>query len=1114
MRFTKLVVESFQAVQHAEVEFGPGLNILYGPNDLGKSTLATAIRAALLVPPGSAEASTFAPWYADAVPLVSLSFTDDAGHHWRVKKGFGSSGARAGAELFHSKDGSSFVADSKARQVEETLRRLLSWGIPAPGGKGGPRGLPTSFLSQVLLGSQTDVDSVLGKSLADDLDGTGKLRLTTALATLAQDPLFKKVLDAAQREVDQCFTPTGQRTRAKGSRFLAATQLVKQLQEELRTLERQLTDSASIEETVNVHRERRARAVMREGDSAVALAAVRERVTKTREREEAIDRLDVATAAVHAIDAHAAKVDALSAEVDALTVKVQTREEDASRSLSRSAGAEAGVRAAEEAHRVATSEDGARERELRRARLGEEAAGVNAKKQAARGRRAEISAAVSARAGAKAARAAAAAAQATFAKVALALEGHRGRVKNAERDVELARAILAYGRWRAAVSAAADGAKAAVAAADARAEADAKDVEAAALDGEARATDDELASRRAALPEDEEVSSLARLERDLEIAEAALGGGLSVAVRPRTGVRIQASLDHAPPVDEPNLASERVFDAERHVRLSVGDLVDIEISAGAADQRRSVEELRARWTAEAVPALARAAVTSVAEIAGALAVIAKDSSRAADVKRRASQLRVDAKAARERAAERDAQAAKLAASPSDLEAREQAIGTAERAALQAGFEKLGKGWESAAEALHRHKTSESKGAQAQLATEAPAAKVAEYQVSETELNAAKAAAAAETASSSVGGGDPEALLHAVDDEVGSLGLREAQIAEEIAALAAEATGQAAAATKALEAAQAQLTSAREAHTAAVAALDAAKAELNARTGERTVLRSQLDGMDRAGALALSAQRDGELAARPPVAAASVADVADAEREVEDAKRELEAAKEELHKSEGALSKVGGRAVRDEVDRVKEALKAATLRERDLEVDADAWKMLRDTLREVENEEGAHLGRALAGPVAARFGELTGGRYQNLRLDAKLQTESLDAATGVADGTEVLRALSIGTRDQLATLIRLTIADQLRTAIVLDDHLVHSDPRRLAWFRDVLTKTAVSTQVIVFTCRPEDYVSKSELPDGAAMRDLAGGAVRVVDMARVVKRWEGIASVPPPAEVHT
>ena len=40
MRFIRLVVEAFRAIEHAEVHLGAGLNVLYGPNDLGKSTLA------------------------------------------------------------------------------------------------------------------------------------------------------------------------------------------------------------------------------------------------------------------------------------------------------------------------------------------------------------------------------------------------------------------------------------------------------------------------------------------------------------------------------------------------------------------------------------------------------------------------------------------------------------------------------------------------------------------------------------------------------------------------------------------------------------------------------------------------------------------------------------------------------------------------------------------------------------------------------------------------------------------------------------------------------------------------------------------------------------------
>ena len=86
MRFVHLSVESFRAIRTAEIGFGPGLNVLYGPNDLGKSTLATAIQAALLVAPGSAEATGYSPWHAGATPRVKLTFVDDDGRYWRVKK--------------------------------------------------------------------------------------------------------------------------------------------------------------------------------------------------------------------------------------------------------------------------------------------------------------------------------------------------------------------------------------------------------------------------------------------------------------------------------------------------------------------------------------------------------------------------------------------------------------------------------------------------------------------------------------------------------------------------------------------------------------------------------------------------------------------------------------------------------------------------------------------------------------------------------------------------------------------------------------------------------------------------------------------------------------------
>jgi hypothetical protein len=81
-----------------------------------------------------------------------------------------------------------------------------------------------------------------------------------------------------------------------------------------------------------------------------------------------------------------------------------------------------------------------------------------------------------------------------------------------------------------------------------------------------------------------------------------------------------------------------------------------------------------------------------------------------------------------------------------------------------------------------------------------------------------------------------------------------------------------------------------------------------------------------------------------------------------------------------------------------------------------------------------------------------------------------------------------------------IVDQLKAAIVFDDHLVHTDPARLVWFREALRKTALNAQVIVLTCRPEDYLAEGDLPGATAMRDIGGGSVRAINFEAVVKRW--------------
>jgi hypothetical protein len=232
-------------VKSARIDFGPGLNILYGPNDLGKSSLATAMRAALLLQTNSAAAQVFHPWHANEDPTVTLAFVDSAGKYWRVKKTFGAS---SGAQLWFSKDGRNWSADSKAREVDEKLRALLPWGISSPGGKGAPRGWPESFLRNALLGAQNEVDGILGTGLDDDSSDSGKVALTTALSALAQDPLFKKVLVAVQIQFDRFFTEKGSLKRGQSSPTTLASDAVKKLQTERDALRKQVDDAQSSRE--------------------------------------------------------------------------------------------------------------------------------------------------------------------------------------------------------------------------------------------------------------------------------------------------------------------------------------------------------------------------------------------------------------------------------------------------------------------------------------------------------------------------------------------------------------------------------------------------------------------------------------------------------------------------------------------------------------------------------------------------------------------------------------------------------------------------------------------------------------------------------------------------
>ena len=329
-------------------------------------------------------------------------------------------------------------------------------------------------------------------------------------------------------------------------------------------------------------------------DAQSQLAATQRCFAASETRRKVAERLAADKEALGRIDAEVGRAQALAGELKECEARADRQKAAVDAATSAFAAAESQVRAAEDALRAASSEDAARERALQQAQLERGIAELSAALGVATARKAEIESAISARTQASAADKAVAASADALEKAKEARVREADAVGKRATELETARAILAYIRWRAAVTAVEEAGKAAAAARHAEEEATRKDAEAAKLEAQAQTTVAALEKRAAKLPGAEQLQALQELERELERAEAALGGGLSVAVRPtrKLGVRVQLD-DEAP--NDTQLAAERTFDAQRQVRLVIAEVGEIDITAGSAEQRKAVDELRSRW---------------------------------------------------------------------------------------------------------------------------------------------------------------------------------------------------------------------------------------------------------------------------------------------------------------------------------------------------------------------------------------------------------------------------------------------------------------------------------------------------------------------------------------
>lgn len=1283
MRLVKLAVDRFQCIDHAELEFGPGLNVLYGPNDLGKSSLAWAIRAVLLLQHSSAHHERFVSWYGDAPPSVELSFASHDDRHWRVTKAFGGSSGRSLLET--SKDGRSFSTDANGRQVDEKLRKLLGWGIAAPGGVGAGRGFPDSFLTQVLLSEQDNVRKVLfDTSLTKDSDESGRQRLTEALGALAQDPLFKAVLDDAQAYVDQAFTKTGRKKRAAGSPFLEVTERIKSLQREADALEAQVRETVLAEQRVSTlirERDRLARELEDARGSLARMQAAFATAIRRRELRDQISAHEVrigeveslrasiregeqqhgemqvrAAASAAALQALGPEVASLAAALEAARAQQQavlldpgyerartdgeqkladarhgllTAGHDLERSREREAAArqaaqavaealvalarrEAEASSAERAHldaraeatraqealerakvdlREATSSDRAQARELRRRELENQRLAREADLRTVQATQQQLDDFTDGERRLQAAQALRDQHQGQVTRLAAVADETQEALRQNEGRERSLRSLQALGQLRVARKALADAEAANRQVVNERARGASLRDEAAAL----------RSQMRAGLPTPARAAELRRLAEDVRVAEARLGGGLSVVVRPRRALQVRATIDDAAATT--TQTAEPIFlNAVRSASLAIEDVVEIELTAGEESARARARELRARWAAEGEQALRALGLASLDELDQEVAAGDAAARRAAELEREA--LGIEQRLSQTPPAD----TAEVLARVQELEA---ALVNADQVALTEELDRLGSKWarelqdklarcveertalkgaldeareqlvrssaqlEGAAQALaseregHARKVAALAGDPGALAATTAArlrdlqhelAEVAaqlallggeereasvlreRVQAAERTLEAAKVVASARenevrTAREAVvqcratrdgalmrareldDGGAWEAALAAgaaLDilpwTEATARAQRvQAERTRTIRQLEADTQVLAKHRQEAIEAAQTTLRSAEHRSSqgqqrlaAAQEAQQGLEREINAKLLAIAGLKTTLAGLNVDVAVAELARLRGELATLPGDDSVDEERLDRVRRTVNERAAQHHECVEELAKARGALEQVGGAMVREQKRELDEAIKREMAREHEIEVEYDAWKLLVDTLRETESQEGAHLGRALAGPVSERFRELTRGRYGNLELGAHLEGTGLEVQGEARD----FSVLSAGTQDQLATLLRLCVAEQLRTAIVLDDHLSQSDPARVAWFNSVLRAAAHQIQIVFVTCRPMELLTEAELPGpGEATKISAAGHVRATDLTKVIRRFASDPNAP-------
>jgi DNA repair exonuclease SbcCD ATPase subunit len=999
-----LEVERFGCIAKASIRFKPGLNVLHGANEVGKSSVAQAIRFALLLPSSSREAQEWVPWAEGGDPTIALVFRTGDTEYYRVKKTF----CTNTASLERSFDGLGWANLARGREVEARVRALLQWGIPEPGGAKAPKGLPESFLASALLADQAAVLSVFATNLDGDGTDSGRAQIRAALQAIAQDPLFKSVLDAAQARVDAAFTPTGQRRRGAGDPF-------KKMAEEVAAIQRERDEAWQAADAARLLAQR---VVDLQRDTARAEGDLHEARTKR-------ERLELVRARQNAYAAAAAARKDAQALVDAVG-EAKGKTANAAEALKELESRLPVIRStAEEARRLfdAANVEASVVRKTREGELAQEETKILRERDALRTRRTRADSALDLR---------------TAALLRKRGDAIAEAIDVLEREIATLEGIEPWLELQAARSAL-------VAAERAETEVDALMTRAIDLRGQAK--NEWPSARSALLPDAKRLGELRRLRGKLDVAEAKLDVGLFVEVRGVPSVSV--SVDDAPlEIAIPPLSVE----GRKSAKLKFAGGGEVLVRGGRPADREYAETERAAWHKATSSLFQSVGVADFAGLEEVVRIDAEGKTRGETLEREAVSIDAKRLALGTPAAEKQRYASRIAELGHRLHGHDVV-------AIEAAAKAYGAG----ARAAITRKTTERETRRNELA----------------KLRAEEASLRERAAPSPAGTliDDLDAEIEALRTAAAVLDQREGKLREDCDALDVP-PGR----NGPLEAA---------ARTAQMALEDALQ-RIKTVTSERDIWGARLqERLGPASAIRIEVLKSTEDAARratindgAPVEEVTIVNARDAEETTKNRHEILEA---DLRKAEGGLLASGGAAASERVRELEAALRRAHEKQSALEDEHEAWRLLTDTLKDAERAQATHLGNVLAPDLIARLQSLVGTRYSRIALGPNLGLEGIDAAGGRRD----LGRLSIGTREQISTLFRLCLAERLKSALLLDDQLVQSDPERLRWFRSALRQTAGNgVQVIVLTCRPDDYLEPAE-----------SSPPHAVDLSVAVAKWQ-------------